>query len=126
MSFTDNWAADHIAAHSAGGSSDVDNFLPAHARCNFYRWDRRPEEFDYVQGLGTWLRREIENETMVGRRTNAAFQLYEEARRRRRKTPDKTQDECYELKLGVWVRTQIEKLTEVGRVAGAEYLAHMK
>jgi 5-methylcytosine-specific restriction endonuclease McrA len=33
-----SWRADHVIAHSAGGTHDVDNYLPAHATCNNYRW----------------------------------------------------------------------------------------
>ena len=32
--------ADHVLAHSAGGGNRLeDNYLPAHALCNNYRWD---------------------------------------------------------------------------------------
>jgi hypothetical protein len=121
-----NWVADHVTAYAAGGSNDVENFLPAHARCNFYRWDRPPEEFQYVQALGVWLRREIDAGTTVGVRAAASFAAHEAARKRRRKTPDEGVDECPELRLGVLVRTQIEKLTPVGRAAAAAYLNHLR
>ncbi len=126
MEFTDDWEADHVTAHSAGGTHDANNFLPAHRPCNFYRWDRPQDEFEYVSALGKWLQREVEGQTTVGRRAVAAFAAHEERRKSRRKTPDPGGDECYGLKLGVWIRTQIEKLTAVGRIAGEAYISHLK
>ena len=126
MKFTDDWEADHVVAHSGGGTSDADNFLPAHRRCNFYRWDRPQDEFEYVWALGNWLQREVEGQTGIGRQAAAEFAAYEDRRKRRRKTPDPGGEECYELKLGVWIRTQIEKLTAIGRVAGTAYVADLQ
>src|ERR1700721_451806 len=46
--------ADPVIAHSAGGIHDIDNYLPAHATCNNYRWDYLPEEFQYILKLVLW------------------------------------------------------------------------
>ena len=126
IDLTSDWAADHFKAHAAGGSADIDNFLPAHRSCNSYRWDRPPEEFRYVRELGFWLQREIDASTTVGTLVAAGFAAHEAARKRRRKTPETMNDECPELRLGVWVRTQIEKLTTVGRAAAAAYLVQLR
>jgi 5-methylcytosine-specific restriction endonuclease McrA len=50
----ERWQADHVIAHSAGGTHEVDNYLPAHSTCNNYRWDYLPEEFQYILKLGVW------------------------------------------------------------------------
>jgi hypothetical protein len=50
-----------------GGAHSVDNFLPAHALCNNYRWDYSAEEFQYILKLGVWIRTQIEQETQLGR-----------------------------------------------------------
>lgn len=57
----DYWEADHVLAHSGGGTNEVDNYLPAHRMCNNYRWDYLPEEFQEILKLGVWLRTQIEN-----------------------------------------------------------------
>ena len=33
----EKWEADHVLAHSSGGSQSVENYLPAHSLCNNYR-----------------------------------------------------------------------------------------
>src|ERR1700733_4110031 len=74
------WQADHVIAHSAGGTHDVDNYLPAHATCNNYRWDYLPEEFQYILKLGVWARTQIERGTAVGNDVASAFAGYETRR----------------------------------------------
>jgi 5-methylcytosine-specific restriction endonuclease McrA len=39
------WQADHVLAHSAGGEHAEENFLPAHAVCNNYRWHYSARNF---------------------------------------------------------------------------------
>src|SRR5713101_7117472 len=46
------WQADHVLAHSGGGGHIADNYLPAHALCNNYRWDYSSEEFQHILKLG--------------------------------------------------------------------------
>jgi 5-methylcytosine-specific restriction endonuclease McrA len=77
------WQADHVIAYSAGGTHNVDNYLPAHATCNNYRWDYLPEEFQYILKLGVWARTQIERGTTVGNDVARAFAGYEAHRVKR-------------------------------------------
>lgn len=79
------WHADHVLAHSGGGTSEVENFLPACATCNNYRWDYASEEFQWILKLGVWLRTEIEKETRVGQCAADQFVKYEHRRHARRR-----------------------------------------
>ena len=72
------WDADHVVAHSAGGEHSVDNFLPAHSKCNNYRWDYLPEEFQLIMRLGVWARTQIEKSTVVGKHVEAEFSKSED------------------------------------------------
>jgi 5-methylcytosine-specific restriction endonuclease McrA len=78
------WHADHVLAHSAGGAHSADNYLPAHALCNNYRWDYSAEEFQHILKLGVWTRTQIERRTTFGREAAAGFLAYERARQARR------------------------------------------
>lgn len=79
------WHADHVLAHSAGGAHNVDNYLPACATCNNYRWDYGHEEFQWILKLGVWLRTQIEqNRSKVGKEAAQAFAAYEATRVARR------------------------------------------
>jgi 5-methylcytosine-specific restriction endonuclease McrA len=80
----ERWQADHVMAHSAGGTHDVDNYLPAHATCNNYRWDYLPEEFQFILKLGVWARTQIERGTTVGNDVASAFAGHEARRIKRR------------------------------------------
>ena len=79
------WQADHVLAHSGGGRHSVDNYLPAHALCNNYRWDYLATEFQYILKLGVWARTQIEKQTDVGCRIADGFTRYEAKRLKRRK-----------------------------------------
>jgi len=79
------WNADHVLAHSAGGTHNVDNYLPAHALCNNYRWDYSAEEFQLILKLGVWTRTQIEHRKAFGRETAAAFLAHERTRRARQR-----------------------------------------
>jgi 5-methylcytosine-specific restriction endonuclease McrA len=78
------WHADHVLAHSAGGAHSANNYLPAHALCNNYRWDYSAEEFQHILKLGVWMWTQIERRTTFGREAAARFLAYERARRARR------------------------------------------
>ena len=80
----ENWQADHVMAHSAGGTHDVDNYLAAHATSNNYRWDYLPAEFQYILKLGVWARTQIERGTTVGNDVASAFAGHEARRVKRR------------------------------------------
>jgi 5-methylcytosine-specific restriction endonuclease McrA len=79
-----SWQADHVMAHSVGGTHNVDNYLPAHSVCNNYRWDYQPEEFRYILKLGVWARTQIERGTNVGNDVATAFAGHEARRVKRR------------------------------------------
>ena len=79
-----SWHADHVLAHSAGGAHSADNYLPAHALCNNYRWDYSAEEFQLILKLGVWTRTQIERRTVFGRDAAAAFLAHERTRQARR------------------------------------------
>ena len=80
-----DWQADHVLAHAAGGKHAVDNYLAAHAVCNNYRWNYDAKEFEWILKLGVWLRTQIENETQVGRDAGQKFCEHEGRRSKRRK-----------------------------------------
>jgi 5-methylcytosine-specific restriction endonuclease McrA len=82
----DSWHADHVLAHSAGGSHGPDNYLPAHATCNNYRWDYVAEEFQLILKLGVWARTQIERGTPVGAALERQFSRHEKSRVGRQKT----------------------------------------
>jgi len=67
------WHADHVFPHSSGGAHSVDNYLPAHAVCNNYRWDYTPEEYQLILKLGVWLKGEILRETNIGTQAAEKF-----------------------------------------------------
>jgi 5-methylcytosine-specific restriction endonuclease McrA len=67
------WQADHILARSGGGKSTVDNYLPAHAMCNNYRWNYLPKEFQEILRMGVWLRTQVETRTRVGLLAGGAY-----------------------------------------------------
>lgn len=54
------WHADHVLAHSTGGAHSVDNYLPAHAVCNNYRWHYTADEFQLILKLGVMVRTMVE------------------------------------------------------------------
>lgn len=80
------WQADHVLAHSAGGSRDAENYLAAHLLCNNYRWDYLPQEFQWILKIGVWARTHMERRTRLGREMAEAF-VKNEARRERRRKP---------------------------------------
>jgi 5-methylcytosine-specific restriction endonuclease McrA len=88
----DAWQADHVMAHSAGGVHQVDNYLPAHALCNNYRWDYLPKEFQYILKLGVWARTQIERGTPIGTDVANAFASHEVRRIKRRGSADQVAD----------------------------------
>jgi len=81
---TRGWHADHVLAHSAGGTHNVDNYLPACATCNNYRWDYGHEEFQWILKLGVWLRTQVERRTKLGSHAAELFMAYEAKRVTRR------------------------------------------
>jgi 5-methylcytosine-specific restriction endonuclease McrA len=80
-----SWQADHVLAHSGGGHSGLDNYLPSHSLCNHYRWDYLPEEFQMILKLGVWARTQIEKGTPLGGRIVTGFVAHDKRRASRRK-----------------------------------------
>lgn len=80
------WQADHVLSHSGGGGHRADNYLPAHALCNNYRWDYSSEEFQHILKLGVWIRTQIERETPIGRTVAMAYVAHETNRLKRRRS----------------------------------------
>jgi hypothetical protein len=83
----DDWQADHVLAHSAGGEHSPDNYLPAHDLCNNYRWHYEAEEFQWILKLGVWLRTQIEHEKVIGRSAGQLFCNHDRKRAKRRRSP---------------------------------------
>ena len=79
------WQADHVLAHSGGGEHIADNYLPAHALCNNYRWDYSSEEFQHILKLGVWIRTQIERKSPIGRAVASAYLAYDAGRAKRRR-----------------------------------------
>ena len=79
------WEADHVVPHSTGGLHRLENYLPAHALCNNYRWSYSPEEFQWVLKIGVWARLVMEQSKPIGRQMTEQFCGYERGRVRRRK-----------------------------------------
>ena len=82
--------ADHMTAHSTGGSDLVDNFLPACAECNNYRWDYLPEELKWILKIGVFAREQIKLGTSAGLIIGEAFikkEIVREERRKQKREP---------------------------------------
>lgn len=79
-----SWQADHVLALSSGGEHSFDNYLPAHALCNNYRWNYETEEFQWILKLGVWLRTQIEKQTSIGKTAGDQFTGHERRRALRR------------------------------------------
>jgi hypothetical protein len=86
----EKFEADHVKAHATGGHSYLDNFLPTCKTCNNYRWDYSPDEIKWILKLGIWARKQIENNTGLGRQMAKTFIGYEHNREKRRREPRKS------------------------------------
>ena len=79
--------ADHVKAHSTGGSHAIDNYLPACNTCNNYRWHYSPEEIQVILKLGVWAKTKICSDAVLGLEMANAFIKHEMGvRKRKRKT----------------------------------------
>lgn len=59
---------DHVLAHAAGGRHSIGNYLLAHKVCNGCKWFYSAEEFQWILKMGVWARRQMEDETSIGKR----------------------------------------------------------
>jgi Domain of unknown function (DUF4440) len=80
----ERWQADHVLAHAGGGQHAVDNYLPAHALCNGYRWAYSPEEFQWVLKIGVWARLQMERHSAFDEAMLRGFFDYDRRREARR------------------------------------------
>ncbi len=62
------WQADHVIPHLHGGAHSLDNYLPICKECNRLRWSYRPEVLRLMLRFGVYIKREIRNDTKLGRR----------------------------------------------------------
>jgi 5-methylcytosine-specific restriction endonuclease McrA len=83
------FAADHVLSHRAGGKPEIDNFLPAHGLCNGSRWFYSDEEFKWILRIGVWARKQIEDQTNIGRRMVPVFLEKEKKNEKRRNSKKK-------------------------------------
>lgn len=63
---TKRWQADHVLAFSSREQNSAENYLPAHALCNNYRWDYLAEEFQWILKIGVWARTLIKKSSRKG------------------------------------------------------------
>lgn len=75
--------ADHVVAHIHQGGHLVENYLPACATCNNYRWHYLPEELQIILKVGIWARAEMEKGTTLGASMSQKY-LKKELNRTRR------------------------------------------
>jgi hypothetical protein len=81
------WQADHVLAHSGGGTHVSDNYLPAHSLCNNYRWDYSSKKFQEILKLGVWLRTKIERKTQIGTLAAKFYLMHEALKETRSRKP---------------------------------------
>ena len=81
-----DFVADHVLSHAAGGSANVRNFLPAHGLCNGSRWFYSDEEFKWILRMGVWARKQIEDRPRIGRRMVPDFLAHERKKEKRRES----------------------------------------
>jgi hypothetical protein len=80
------WVVDHVQAYALGGTGSLENYLPAHSRCNAYRRCTTEVEFQLTLALGRWLLTEIANGRDLGEQAyqNYRRKLQSNARRRKK------------------------------------------
>ncbi len=61
----EKWQADHVFPHIHGGTNSLDNFLPAHSRCNRSRWLYSPEEIQLILEIGVWMKTKVEKKNKL-------------------------------------------------------------
>lgn len=81
----DNFQADHVKCHSAGGAHAENNYLPSCFTCNNYRWHYSSEEIQIILKLGVWAKTKITRDPAFGLEMANSFVKHEMAVRKRRK-----------------------------------------
>jgi len=79
-----NFQADHVKSHSAGGIHVENNYLPSCSTCNNYRWHYTSEEIQIILRLGVWAKTKITNDSIFGLEIANQFVKYEMGVRNRR------------------------------------------
>ncbi len=80
-----NFQADHVKAHSAGGTHSANNYLPSCFTCNNYRWHYSSEEIQIILKLGVWVKTKITRDEVLGLEIANQFVKHEMALRKNRK-----------------------------------------
>ena len=80
-----NFQADHVKPHSAGGIHAENNYLPSCAICNKLRWHYSPEEIQVILKLGVWAKTKVLDETDLGFEIANQFVKHEMSLRKKRK-----------------------------------------
>jgi 5-methylcytosine-specific restriction endonuclease McrA len=62
-----HWEVDHVIQKHKGGAKSSDNCLPACMRCNRLRWHRTGKSMRDILLLGIIARKEIKNDSRLGR-----------------------------------------------------------
>jgi hypothetical protein len=75
---------DHVKSHSSGGSSIINNFLPACSLCNNYRWHYLSKEFQWILKLGVWARTEVAHGSKLGNEIGRKFISKEKSREKKK------------------------------------------
>lgn len=83
------WTADHVVPHAADGPHALDNYLPACSSCNRLRWHYTPEHIRYILELGIYARREVKNQTQLGKQLERLYERRQAENARRRGRKDK-------------------------------------
>jgi len=79
------WVSDHVKPVAKGGSSSIENFLPACAVCNRLKWHREPKVIRKIMQLGIYCNKEIDSDTVLGREINRMYRKKVRDARARRK-----------------------------------------
>jgi hypothetical protein len=79
-----NFQADHVKAHSSGGTHTENNYLPSCFTCNNYRWHYSPEEVQLILILGVWIKTKIANDTNGLELANAFIKKEMQLRKKRK------------------------------------------
>ena len=81
----EEWHADHILPHSAGGHDTVDNFLGSCSVCNGVRWYFSPDEIKLILKFDRIAQAEIRNNSTLGRTIAKKYFIEEQQKENRRK-----------------------------------------
>ena len=78
------WHADHVKPRRLGGTSEDSNYLPTCQECNRLRWGYPPEVLRFIMRLGVYAKKEIREETPLGKALIGLVQRRDRANRRRK------------------------------------------